>query len=98
MATLEIIEKSVSSIKKSNAINVENEEFEEVVNDIIEVMVVFKDQIIKKRTMFNQEQWPKKPIVNLITDTITKSEVCIIELFYFLNISLLYTYRYNISI
>lgn len=88
MATLEIIEKAVSSIKKSIEINVENEEFEEVVKETLEVMVMFRDQIIKKRTMFNQEQWPKKPIVNLITDTITKSEVCIIEVVYFFGILL----------
>lgn len=75
MATLEIIEKAVSSIKKSNEINVENKEFEELVNDILEVLVMFRDQMVKRRTILNQEQWIKKPIVNLITDTIT--EVCV---------------------
>jgi len=77
MATLEMIEKAVCSIKKSNEINVDNKEFEELVNDILEVLVMFRDQMIKRRTILNQEQWIKKPIVNLITDTITKSEVCV---------------------
>jgi hypothetical protein len=77
MATLEIIEKAVCSIKKSNEVNVENKEFEDIVNDILEVLVMFRDQMIKRRTMLNQEQWTKKPIVNLITDTTTKSEVCV---------------------
>lgn len=77
MATLEMIEKAVCSIKKSKEINVENKEFEELVNDILDVLVVFRDQMVKRRTMLNQEQWTKKPIVNLITDTLTKSEVCI---------------------
>ncbi|XP_027841216.2 interaptin [Aphis gossypii] len=74
MATLEIVEKAVCSIKKSNEINVENKEYEEIVNDILEVLVMFRDQMVKRRTMINQEQLTKIPIVNLITDTITKSE------------------------
>ncbi|XP_060875512.1 interaptin-like [Metopolophium dirhodum] len=74
MATLEMIEKAVCSIKKTNEINVENKEFEELVNDILEVLVMFRDQMVKRRTILNQEQWAKKPIVNLITDTIAKSE------------------------
>lgn len=77
MATLEIIEKAVCSIKKSNEINVENKEFEEIVNDVLEVLVMLRDQMVKRRTMINQEQLTKKPIVNLITDTMTKSEVCV---------------------
>jgi len=77
MATLDIIEKAVCSIKKSNEINVENKEYEEIVNDILEVLVMFRDQMVKRRTMINQEQLTKKPIVNLITDTMTKSEVCV---------------------
>jgi len=77
MATLEIIEKAVCSIKKNNEVNVENKEFEDIVNDILEVLVMFRDQMIKRRTMLNQEQWTKKPIVNLITDITTKSEVCV---------------------
>jgi len=77
MATLEIIEKAVCSIKKSNEINVENKEYEEIVNDILEVLIMFRDQMVKRRTMINQEQLIKKPIVNLITDTMTKSEVCV---------------------
>jgi len=77
IATLEIIEKAVCSIKKNNEINVENKEFEELVNDILEVLVMFRDQMVKRRTILNQEQWAKKPIVSLITDTIAKSEVCV---------------------
>lgn len=77
MATLEIVEKAVCSIKKSNEINVENKEYEEIVNDILEVLVMFRDQMVKRRTMINQEQLTKIPIVNLITDTMTKSEVCV---------------------
>lgn len=78
---LEIVEKAVCSIKKSNEINIENKEFEEVVNSTLEVMIVFRDQIIKRRSIFNHEKWPKTPIVNLITDTMAKSEVCK-EMFY----------------
>ncbi|XP_029346220.1 centrosomal protein of 290 kDa-like [Acyrthosiphon pisum] len=74
MATLEMIEKAVCSIKKSNEINVENKEFEKLVNDILEVLVMYRDQMVKRRTILNQEQWAKKPIVNLITDTIAISE------------------------
>jgi len=77
MATLEMIEKAVCSIKKSNEINMENKELEELVNDILEVLVMFRDRMVKRRTILNQEQWAKKPIVNLITDTIAKSEVCV---------------------
>lgn len=75
IATLEIIEKAVCSIKKNIEINGENKEFEEVVRDTLEILVLFRDQMVKRQTIFNQEQWPKKPIVNLITDSITKSEV-----------------------
>lgn len=77
MVTLEMIENAVCSIKKSNEINVENKEFKELANDILEVLVMFRDQMVKRRTILNQEQWAKKPIVNLITDTIAKSEVCV---------------------
>lgn len=74
--TLEMIEKAVCSIKKIAETNIENKDFEEVVNDTLEVLVAIRDQTIKKQSMFNQ--WPKKPTVNLITDTITKSEVRIV--------------------
>jgi len=77
LATLEIIEKAVCSIKKSSEINVENKEFEELVNDILEILVMFRDQMVKRRTFLNQEQGAKKPIVNLIPDSIAKSEVCV---------------------
>jgi len=75
MVTLGFVEKAVCSIQKSIDTIVDNKEFEEVVNDTLGVLIVFKDEMVKGRTMFNQEQWSKKPIVNLITDTITKSEV-----------------------
>lgn len=78
--TLEMIEKTICSIKKLSEINIENKEFKEIVNDILEVLVVIRDQKINKQSMFNQDQWTKKPIVNLITDTIAKSEVCILFL------------------
>lgn len=78
MVTLEIIEKALCSIKKNSDINTENKEFDRVINDILEVLVSFRDQIIKKQSMFNQEQWSKKPMINLIMETITKNEVCII--------------------
>jgi len=75
VVTLEIIEKAVCSIQKIAEITVENKEFEEVANDTLEVLIIFKDQMVKGRTLFNQEQWAKKPIVNLIADTLTKNEV-----------------------
>lgn len=81
MVTLEIIEKAVCSIQKRTEIIVENKEFEEAVNDILRVLIVFKDQIVKRQTMFNQEQWPKKPTVNLITDTTIKNEVCYVLIY-----------------
>lgn len=77
IATFEMIEKAVCSFKKNIDINIENKEFEVAVSDTLEVLVMFKDQMVKRRTMFNHEQWPKKPIVNLITDTIIKNGVCI---------------------
>lgn len=77
MATLEIIEKTLCSIKKNSEIIIENKEFEKVVNGILEVLVSFRDQMVKKQTIFNQEQWSKTPMVNLIAETITKNEVCI---------------------
>lgn len=77
IAILEIIEKAVHSFKKIVEINIENKDFEEVVNGTVEVLIEFRDQLVKRRTMFNQEQWQKKPMVNLITDTITNSEVSI---------------------
>lgn len=76
ITTLEIIEKAVCSIKKNIEINGENKEFEEVVNNTSEILILFRDQMVKRQTIFNQEQWPKKPIVNLITDSINKNEVC----------------------
>lgn len=81
IATLEIIEKAVCSIKKNIEINGENKEFEEVVTDTLEILVLFKDQMVKRQTIFDQEQWSKKPAVNLITDSIIKSEVCITTVF-----------------
>lgn len=75
MATLGMIEKAAYSIKKITETNVENKELEEVVNETLEVLVVFKDRMVKRQTVFNQEKWPKKSTVNLITDT--KSMVCI---------------------
>ncbi|XP_025425786.1 interaptin-like isoform X2 [Sipha flava] len=74
IATLEIIEKAVCSIKKNIEINGENKEFEEIVNNTLEILVLFRDQMVKRQTIFNQVQSPKKPIVNLITDSMTKSE------------------------
>lgn len=82
MATLEIVEKTLCSIKKNSEINVENKEFEKVVNGILEVLVSFRDQIVKKQTMFNQEQWSKTPMVNQNAETIIKNEVCIKVFFY----------------
>lgn len=83
MATLEMIEKAVCAIQKNIDIHIENKEFEEAVSDTLEVLVIFKDHVmIKRRTIYNQEQWPKKSIVNLITDTITKNGVRISS-FYF---------------
>lgn len=81
MATLGMIEKAVCSIKKITETNVENKELEEAVNDILEVLVVFRDHMVKRRTVFNQEKWPKKSTVNLITDT--KNMVCIIKVLLF---------------
>jgi len=81
MVILEIIEKAVCSIKKSLEINIENKEFEEVVDGTLEVLVGFRDQIVKRQTTFNQDKWTKKSIVNLITDSMTKNEVCMRVLF-----------------
>lgn len=75
IVTLGMIEKAVCSIKKITETNVENKELEEAVNDTLEVLVVFKDRMVKRRTVFNQEKWQKKSTVNLITNT--KSMVCI---------------------
>lgn len=75
MATLGMIEKAVCSIKKITETNVENKELEDVVNDTLEVLVVFKDRMVKRRTVYDQEKWPKKSTVNLITDI--KNMVCI---------------------
>lgn len=77
IATFEMIEKAVCSIKKNIDINIDNKEFEEAVSDTLEVLVMFKDQMVKRRTMFNNVPWSKKPTVNLITDTISKNGVCI---------------------
>lgn len=77
MATLEMIEKAVCSLKKITDVNIEHKEFERICIETFEVIVVFRDQMIKKRTMFNQEQWPKNSKVNLITDTLAKNDVCI---------------------
>lgn len=89
MATSEMIEKVVYSLKKITDVNIENKEFERILIDTLEVIVVFRDQMVKKRTMFNQEQWPKNPKVNLITDTLTKSDVCIS---FFLNFNFLISF------
>lgn len=74
--TLEMIEKAIFSIKKISDINIENKDVEDVVNDTLEILVGIRDQSKKKQSMLNQ--WPKKSTVNLITENITKSEVCII--------------------
>lgn len=75
MVTLELIDKTVCSIKKSCEISIENKEFEQVVNSTFDVLVEFRDQMVKRQTMLNQEQWAKKPIINLITDTMSNSVV-----------------------
>jgi len=78
MAIIKTIEIAVCSIKKITETDIENKDFEESVNDTLEVLVIFRDRLVKKQAVFNQEKWPKKPTVNLITDTaINKNEVCI---------------------
>lgn len=86
MAFLEIIEKTLCSIKKITEINVENKEFEEVLKDSLEVLVMLRDGMVKRQTLLN-ERWPKSPIVNLITDTITKNEVCKVNVFLLLSVN-----------
>lgn len=82
MVTLEMLEKTVCSIKKISETSIENKEFEEIIHGTLDVMTMFRDQIMKRPTTFKQEKWPVNPTVSIITDTVTKCEVCII-LYYF---------------
>lgn len=78
LATIKTIEIAVCSVRKFTESKIDNKDFEESVNNTLEVLVMFRDQMVKRQAVFIQEKWPKKPsAVNIITNTvISKSEVC----------------------
>ncbi|XP_050421057.1 centromere protein F-like [Adelges cooleyi] len=67
ITTIEMIEKSVSLMKKHFDVNIENKDFEEVIKRMLEVLIGFRDQMFKTQTSFHQAQRTIKPTVNIVS-------------------------------
>ncbi|XP_050542477.1 RUN and FYVE domain-containing protein 2-like isoform X2 [Daktulosphaira vitifoliae] len=56
ITTTEVVEKAINVMKKNADININNIDLEDVIKKVMDILNDFRDKIIKKHTVFNQEQ------------------------------------------